>query len=94
MIAGPGDWVSVANDGAVSVNGETLQEPYVYSLSIGASTIDYPYQVPDGCIFVMGDHRSVSTDSRNDAIGCVAYEDVIGWVFIRLTPIFERHFSL
>ena len=44
-------------------------------------------QVPDSKIFVMGDHRATSSDSRNTAVGCVAQEQVVGRVLLRVWPI-------
>lgn len=87
MIAGPGDWVNIDKEGNVYVNGELLEEPYVTDKSLGITDITYPYQVPDNSIFVMGDHRSVSVDSRSSEVGCIPYDKVIGRVVIRIWPL-------
>ncbi len=87
MIAEPGDWVNIDNDGNVYVNGELLEEPYVTDKSLGITDITYPYQVPDNSIFVLGDHRSVSVDSRSSEVGCIPYDQVIGRVVIRVWPL-------
>ncbi len=86
VIAKPGDWVDIERDGTVHVNGEPLDEPYVEELAFGDTDIDLPYQVPDGRWFVMGDHRSVSVDSRNKSIGTVAEEQVVGKLVYRFWP--------
>lgn len=86
VIAGPGDWVDLADDGTVYVNGKELEEPYLEEKALGETNIDYPYQVPEDRWFVMGDHRSVSLDSRTKAIGPIAEEQIVGKLVWRLWP--------
>ena len=86
VIAGPGDWVDIDEDGRVFVNDEELDEPYLVEKALGKCDITLPYQVPESKIFVMGDHRSVSVDSRNSAMGCVAYDQVVGHLVLRVWP--------
>ncbi|MBR6044435.1 MAG: signal peptidase I [Ruminococcus sp.] len=81
-----GDTVDIALDGTVSVNGEKLDEPYVDALAYGTCNIKLPYQVPENRVFVMGDHRSDSIDSRTKEIGCIAEEMVVGKVIWCIWP--------
>ena len=87
IIGGTGDVVNIDEKGVVSVNGKTLAEPYVDDLALGECDITFPYQVPDNRYFVLGDHRSVSIDSRSSAIGCVEKKQLVGKVFIRIWPL-------
>ena len=86
VIGTAGDVIDIKEDGTVYVNGEILDEPYVNEKAFGECDIKLPYQVPDNRIFVMGDHRSTSVDSRSTSVGCIADEYVIGKVILRIWP--------
>lgn len=89
VIATSGDWVDMDDAGNVYVNGEMLDEPYLEdgAKAYGTVTIDLPYQVGEGRVFVMGDHRSASIDSRTEEIGSVAEEYIIGKIVFRIWPL-------
>lgn len=86
-IAGPSDYVNIDEDGAVSVNGTLLDEPYLAEKAYGEADIEFPYQVPDQRYFVMGDNRSVSIDSRSSIVGCIAGDQIVGKVIFRVWPL-------
>lgn len=86
-IAGSADYVNIDEDGAVSVNGTLLEEPYLAEKAYGEADIEFPYQVPDQRYFVMGDNRSVSIDSRSSIVGCIAGDQIVGKVIFRVWPL-------
>lgn len=78
--------------GIVYVDGERLYEDYI-ELGLthydgGAFTGKYPITVPEGYVFIMGDNRSVSMDSRSEKIGFVSVDDITGTVILRFYPEF------
>ncbi len=87
VIAGPGQWVNITEDGSVYVNDVLLNEPYISEKAFGECDIELPYQVPDERYFVMGDHRETSVDSRSTAVGCVAQEYIVGRIAFRVWPL-------
>ena len=86
-IATSGQWVDIDLDGNVYVDGKLIDEPYLEEKSFGEPDIDFPYQVPDERIFVLGDNRAVSVDSRNTSVGCVTSEQVVGKIVFRVWPL-------
>lgn len=87
VIAQAGQWVDIDEDGNVYVDGELIEEPYLQERAFGECNIELPYQVPATKIFVMGDHRSVSLDSRNTAVGCVGEDQIVGRLLLRVWPL-------
>ena len=87
VIAQPGEWVNIDPDGTVYVNNVELDEPYISGKSMGECDLILPYQVPESRIFVMGDHRDVSVDSRSRSVGCVADEQIVGKIVWQIWPL-------
>lgn len=77
-----GNQIEISKEGAVSINGTQLEEPYVKDRSIGQCNISFPYHVRTGTVFVMGDNREASMDSRLVEIGTVPTDRIIGKVLI------------
>jgi signal peptidase I len=86
VIAFSGEWVDIDEDGIVYIDSVPLDEPYIDKTALGDCTIDLPYQVPEGSLFVMGDNRSISLDSRDAAIGCISEEEMVGKLILRIWP--------
>ena len=86
VIGSPGDWIDIDSEGNVSINGVILEESYITEKSLEPTDITFPYQVPENRWFVLGDHRSVSIDSRSTIVGCVTKEQLIGKVIFRVFP--------
>lgn len=86
-IAGPGEWVEIREDGTVFVNGLALEEPYLEEKDFGICDLEFPYQVPDGMYFLMGDQRATSVDSRHSTVGCVAQDAIVGKIIFRVWPM-------
>lgn len=87
VIGTEGDWVTIEKNGDVIVNGQILEEPYLAEKAYGDVTIDLPCQVQEKTMFVMGDHRSVSVDSRNQAVGCVDEDQIVGKIIFCVWPL-------
>ncbi|MCD8087935.1 MAG: signal peptidase I [Oscillospiraceae bacterium] len=73
--------------GIVYVDGVALDEPYVNELTYTQEDFEGPITVPEGCVFVMGDNRNNSTDSRDARVGCVDTRYIMGKVIFRIMPL-------
>ena len=86
VIATENDIVNIEYDGTVYVNSKKLEERYVKKLALGNCDITFPYQVPKNSVFILGDNREDSIDSRSKALGSISKDRIIGKIQIRLNP--------
>ena len=87
IIGMPGDTIDLQN-GKVILNGEVLDEPYYDGITgITDFATEYPFKVSDDCVFVMGDNRPNSRDSRSTALGEVPIKAICGKSQVRLWPL-------
>lgn len=86
VIATGGQTISIdASRGTVTVDGEILDEPYIKeTLRVQGDGFDYPITVPEGKVFVMGDNRNASGDSRFSAVGLIDERYIVGEAFYRI----------
>ena len=87
VIAREGDKVEIDEKGYVKVNGEFLEEDkYISEHALGQCDIDFPFRVPTGQLFVMGDNRDYALDSRATNFGCIAQDEIFGKPLARIYP--------
>lgn len=88
VIATEGQEINIDFDkGIVYVDGQAIEEDYISELTTTKLDFIGPQTVPDGCVFVMGDNRNMSTDSRKSEIGMVDNRLIIGKVYCVIFPL-------
>lgn len=92
VIGCAGDYIEIDQKGNVFVNGEMIEEPYLVEKNLGKCNLEFPYQVPEGMVFVLGDNRMESIDSRVKAIGCVERSQIVGKIVCRVWPLGRMEF--
>ena len=91
VIATEGQWVDIDFEaGIVYVNGTALEEPYIKTSTNVFEGVGFPLMVEDGCIFVMGDNRNESKDSRSLEIGLIDEREILGKAIFLFLPGFDE----
>lgn len=94
VIGQPGQWIDIDDEGNVYVDNVLIDESYLPdgAKAFGECNIQLPYQVPEARVFVMGDNRAVSVDSRSTTVGCVSEEQLVGRAVMCIWPLTQaRH---
>ena len=87
VIATGGQTVDINfTSGQVFVDGKELNEPYINEITHSSSDVIFPVTVPEGCVFVMGDNRNRSSDSRGSGVGFIDTRYILGKAKIRVLP--------
>ncbi len=87
VIATEGQTVNINYEtGEVMVDGAILDEPFISEPTVNDLGMSMPTIVPEGCVFVMGDNRNHSDDSRNPQIGMINTKNIFGKIVFRIMP--------
>ena len=87
VVATGNQQISVDIFGTVTINGQKLEEGYIENKTLGQCNLDFPFNVPSGSFFVLGDNREVAMDSRLEEIGTVTEDRLIGKVVFSVKPL-------
>ena len=92
VIATEGQWVDIDFEAGIVYVGDSpdtmvaLEEPYTKTLTTRSEGVEFPLQVSEGCLFVLGDNRGNSKDSRDPEIGLIDEREILGKVIILFLP--------
>ena len=86
VIGIPGDVIEIDQYGNIKLNGHEVAEGYVTQRIRGTCDIEFPFLVPDGSWFVLGDNRLYSIDSRSSVVGCIKEDQLLGKIFACIWP--------
>lgn len=91
IIAMSGDTIDIDfENGVVKVNGDALSENYISEPTTRDElAFEYPLTIPEGYVFVLGDNRNISKDSRHSDIGLVSEDEIVGKAVFRFSPVAE-----
>ena len=91
VIGSAGDRIEILEDGQVMRNGNSLEESYAMRSATTPPETENPCIVPDNAFYVLGDNRISSVDSRNEIIGYVSQDQVVGKIFLVFWPFSHIH---
>ena len=86
VIGLPGETINILEDGTVIINGNLVDEPYLDSKEIKRVELEFPFQIPEGEYFVLGDNRIDSLDSKNFQIGTIKKSEIEAKIIFRINP--------
>lgn len=87
IVAGSGSFINIEQNGDVYIDGKLFDNDNVTNKMLGDTKLEFPYQVQDGTYFVLSDERDNMIDSRNEDVGLVKKDNIIGKVIFRVWPI-------
>ncbi len=91
IIATEGQTVDIDfHSGTVYVDGKVLEEDYIYTRTTVSEGVEFPLTVKEGCVFVLGDNRGRSKDSRNPEIGLIDEREIVGRVLLLVFPGYDE----
>ena len=86
LVGMPGETIQITDDGVIYINGEVLEENYGKDPITFGGIASEPLQLGEDEYFVLGDNRSISDDSRGEAVGVVNEKNIDGRVILRIWP--------